>query len=418
MKFIKILGCLLFLLSELTFASKALYSITPIGTSIVPVPPNFKASVNYRVLNQTQQTQTLSFQESFGLTQLVQAGSCDNPFTLGPNESCVLSLWVDGNDIVSATTLQGPEICKLNSRFFCSLPDAEHLIKTHVLNYDFVLVANPSSNGGLSDGTLSYCEVGSSGSLENCQNFSNSNLITPGGVAATPRGYVYTANQNSDNIAVCSLDTNIAAMTCVTDDGGGSVFNFPVTAYVNNNYFYTLNANSNEVIKCDIDANTGTFVSSSCASTGDGFSKPVGSMVIANGYAYIANFIGNNISICPVSATDGTFISPCSTFSNGGLLTQPSGVAVSGAYAYIVQDSSDLLACEIASDGSLSNCVSNNLLPNIGHFGINILSGYAYVNSGNEVFKCTLGNKGTVTDCASTGSGFEAPGGNISFVTI
>ena len=412
MKFIKVLGWLLLLLSEVAFASKSLYSITPIGTSIVLVPQNFKASVNYRVSNQTQQTQTLSFQESFGLTQLVQAGSCDNPFTLGPNESCVLSLWVDGNDIVSAGTLQGPEICKLNSRFFCSLPEAQHLIKTKNLNYDYILIAN---FGSVSDGFLSYCEVGLSGILENCQRFFNSNIVLPRGVAATSRHHVYTANPDLNNIAICSLDENVAAMTCITDDGGGGIFDNPQTAYINNDYFYTLNNGSSEVIKCDINSTTGGL--SNCAATGSGFSSPLGSMTIANGYAYIPNYLNYNISICSVSPTDGTF-GVCSTFSNGGGLFLPAGVAVSGTYAYIAQSSSNLLACKInASNGSLSNCVANNVLTNVNHAGLNILSGYVYVNTNIGITKCTLASNGTVSGCVSTGSGFVNPGGNISFVT-
>ena len=414
MKFIKILACLLFLISEVAFASKALYSITPIGTSIVPVPPNFKASVNYRVLNQTQQTQTLSFQESFGLSQLVQAGSCGNPFILAPNESCVLSLWVDGNDIVSATTLQGPEICKLNSRFFCSLPDAEHLIKTHVLNYDFVLVANFSSNSGTSDGYLSYCEVVTSGSLANCQSFSNVNITNPNGVA-TFRNYVYTANSLVNNIAICSLDKNVATMTCVTDDGGGGVFDTPGTAYISNDYFYTLNTGNDKVIKCDIDSGTGGLLN--CTSTGHGFSGPLGSMSIANGYAYIANIGGGYISICPVSATDGTF-GVCSKFFSTSFVS-PNSVAISGTYAYISESGSGIFTCAVnPNDGSLSNCLSDNVLVGVSLNGLNILSGYLYANEYLDIIKCTLGNNGAVSNCASTGSGFESPGGNISFVTI
>jgi hypothetical protein len=412
MKFIKILGCLLLLLSKFAFASKALYSVTPVASSVVNVPLHFKAPVSYRVLNQTNQTQTLSFQESFELTQLVQAGSCGNPFTLGPNESCALSLWVDGNDIVDARTLQAPEVCKINSHFFCSLPDAVNLIKVNVFNYDYILVAN---HGASNDGSLSYCEVGPSGALENCQIFNNVNIEGAAGVAVAP-GYVYLANRNLNNIVICSLDKNIAAMTCVTDDGGG-IFNSPRTAYLHNNFFYTLNYGNSEVIKCDTNSNTGAI--SNCAATGSGFSEPLGNMLITNGYAYIPNSRSNTVSICSVSATDGTF-SNCSAFFSD-TFSSPSGVAVSGAYAYIVSISNAaVVACEVdASSGNLSNCFPNKVLSSTGQSGLNILSGYLYVNalSINEVTKCTLGNNGTVSDCASTGSGFVQPTGNIAFVT-
>lgn len=410
MNFIKILSLLFLFLSEALFASKAIYSITPLDSPIVNVPANFRNHITYRILNQTSQTQTLSFQDHTGLTQLVQEGFCTNPFTLGPNESCNLSLYVDGNVITESTTLKAPKVCKLNSDFFCSFPESANWIQVNITNYSYILIA--SEFGPF----INYCQTGTSGSLTNCQTFTDANFSSPNGIATIP-GFSYAANASSNNITICSFN-DFPTATCSTTDGGG-VFDSPRTAYIHNGYFYTLNYNNSQVIKCNVNASTGAL--SNCASTGSGFNKPLGSMTISNGYAYIPNSSGNtqNISICAVSPQDGS-LSSCSTFSNSSF-SSPSGVAVSGAYAYIISVWNDgVVACVIDSTtGGLSDCKTNNVLTASTPSGLTIFNGYLYVNahSPDQVVKCTIGDNGTVYDCGNTGSGFDGPTGNITVIT-
>lgn len=194
------------------------------------------------------------------------------------------------------------------------------------------------------------------------------------------------------------------------------MFDSPRTAYINNGYFYTMNYSNSTVVKCDINTDTGAL--SNCASTGSGFDRPLGSMIIANGYAYVPNSAGatNNVSICAVSSVDGS-LSSCSTFSDPSF-DSPSGIAVSGAYAYIISVwNRGVVACVIdSSTGGLSDCTTSDVLTDSTQAGVNILDGYLYVNaySANQVTKCTLGNNGAVFDCAATGSGFSGPTGNLA----
>lgn len=394
------------------WAAKPLYHITPVNSPVVYVPLSYKGYIDYLVVNQSKREQTLKFQKKIGVAQIEQPGHCSNPFTLAPNASCILNLEVNGDKITRSGTIGGPEVCSLYSDFFCSQPQTDNQLSVYILKYLYVLVAN---NGTNNDGYLSYCTIGASGSLENCKTFSNNHIQMANGAAITRNGFVYTANQNTNSITVCSPATDPTHMTCADYDSGG-IFQSPRTAYINNGYFYTYNYDNNSVIKCDLNSNTGEPVN--CVITGGGFSGPLGSMVISNGYAYIPNSSNNTISICHVNANNGN-LDNCSLFSNSAFAS-PSGIAISGSYAYIISVwNNGVVACEVNQyNGSLSNCVNNYVLNASTPSGLNIIDGYVYVNANqpNQITKCTLGGKGMVSDCVSTGSGFDGPSGNIAFV--
>tara|TARA_R110002126_G_scaffold272886_1_gene417191 strand:+ start:115501 stop:116760 length:1260 start_codon:yes stop_codon:yes gene_type:complete len=418
MKLIPKLGLILLLLSQGAFASKALYSITPETSSTIQVPLNSTATINYRVQNQTRQTQNLSLQNHFGITQTVQPGFCDNPFTLAPNASCLLSLLIDGSKIAASQSVIGPEICKTNSSFFCSLPKLENRLNIEITSpaptEDHILIAN----NGLFDGSsyfgfISDCLISDSGALENCQSLSDGLIGKAYGVAVSTSQYIYTANGNGENlIPICSLDEN--ALDCEANSAGSLAG--PRTVYIHNNYFYVISGDNNQVIKCDINPINGLI--SSCASTGTGFNNPLGSMAIANGYAYIPNSGNNTVAICSVDPGDGT-LSLCSNFNPGFFIASVSGVEVSGSYAYIIGlNTPNVIACDVAINGTLSNCVNNtNLYTSNFNTGVAVLNDYLYINSADGVVeKCPV-NGLDVTTCESTGSGFVAPAGNMTFIT-
>lgn len=424
MNLIKKFSLVLLLLNQGAYASKALYSITPETSSTVQVPLNSTANINYRVQNQTKQTQSLSFQNSFGITQTVQSGFCDNPFMLAPNESCLLSLVVDGSKITASKSVIGPEICKTNASFFCSLPLLENRLNIEITNPEpsetHILIAN---NGpiilGLHLGFISSCLVGDAGGLENCQKVDSNrnNLGKASGVAYTASQYLYTAdNEPDDNvILICSFDTD--SIDC-NADSAGSLLQAPRTVYINNNNLYAINGEISQVIKCDINPENGRLFT--CTSTGSGFNNPQGSMTIANGYAYIPNSGDSTVSICSVEPGDGT-LNSCRNVTPNPNVSSNSGITISGSYAYIIGlNITDVVACEVdANDGGLSNCQKNTgILAQNDHLGIAVLNDYLYISSNgpNSVQKCRI-NGLDVSTCELTGSGFVGPAGNMTFFT-
>ncbi|MDF1826732.1 MAG: hypothetical protein P1U39_00410 [Legionellaceae bacterium] len=414
------IGFMLLLLNQAVFASKALYSITPETSSTVQVTRNSTATINYHVQNQTQQTQSLSLQNSFGITQTVQSGSCGNPFTLSPNASCLLSLVVDGSKITSSKTIRGPEICKTQSPFFCSLPTSQDLLKIDVqeptppIQRQYILVANGAGD------YISYCELSSSGSAENCKEFYDGTLASPVGIAVYNNKYVYTTTKNRNAITVCTLDTNLATMTCLFDNGDGSTFAKPIAAYVHNDYFYTVNEGETTLTKCAINPETGGL--SNCEKTGTlaTNTSPL-NLAMAHGYAYLPN--NNNIAVCPVDSLTGNLgtCTPSSTIGNrvvGAAISEIAGTS----YAYIIRFVTNTIkTCKIDVDGSLIDCFDSNQLDIIASSSITSFNNYLYITNSlsqssptiPRLAQCTINdNDASVVSCASTGSGFSSTNGS------
>ncbi|MDF1683976.1 MAG: hypothetical protein P1U36_04880 [Legionellaceae bacterium] len=102
-------------------------------------------------------------------------------------------------------------------------------------------------------------------------------------------------------------------------------------------------------------------------------------------------------------------------------MSDTSGIAISGSYAYIIGlNTMNVITCEVnANNGNLSNCFdSGTVLSFSSKTGLAVLNNYLYVSSEqSRVEKCLIGNDGSVSGCASTGSGFVAPAGNMTFIT-
>jgi hypothetical protein len=417
MKHIKIIIWALFFCYQSAFAAKALFAITPIGSPIVTVPLHYLATVNYRVVNQTKQTQTLTLANHPGVTQIPGSGPliCSSPFTLRPNEGCILRIKIDAEIISSPGLLAGPEVCSLNSNFFCSVPDSKDQLRINLTTVSFVVIANQGAQSGSGSssglyGFLSFCAIGTQGTLERCVQFNDLSFGNSNGVANLPDGTLLVGNRYDNSISFCSPPVLFPGVSC-SNSVAQNLLSSPRTVYLSGNYVYTLNNTSSEVVQCDLTLQT-------CSSTGSGFSGPTGSMTIANGYAYVPNTTGNNVSVCAVSANDGTF-SSCATFDNNATLSSPAGVAIANGYAYIVSSSTnEVVACEVSSsDGTLSNCVTNSVLNSANSSGVSVYYGYLYFTStsSSQMTKCLLEASGVVSNCTQTGSGFSNASGNINF---
>lgn len=89
------------------------FSITPLGT----------ANVVYTVTNQSHKAHTLMMQPIPGITQITSAGNCPNVFTLAYQQSCILSLHIDGNQMLGSIQ-GGPRVCQQGSSLECYQPSA------------------------------------------------------------------------------------------------------------------------------------------------------------------------------------------------------------------------------------------------------------------------------------------------------
>jgi hypothetical protein len=145
-RLISVIGCIatLCLLPVLHASSQPIFTIIPTSSPIISLPINGVATLDYTVTNQTKITRTLTMVPTQGITQVTtDAGTCAQPFTLGPNQSCTLRLSISGSQI-NDQTIGGPRICKTQADnltadpFLCAQPS-----KTDILNISRALIERP-----------------------------------------------------------------------------------------------------------------------------------------------------------------------------------------------------------------------------------------------------------------------------------
>ncbi|MFC3908261.1 hypothetical protein ACFORL_04120 [Legionella dresdenensis] len=112
------------------------FSIVPLTSTVINVPSNTTATVQYVVTNNTPVTRTLTMQTIQGISQQTAApGTCQLPFTLSQGQSCTLSLLLDGSALPARVT-GGPVVCKTQGPnnpnpdpFLCSQPQLPHILQ-------------------------------------------------------------------------------------------------------------------------------------------------------------------------------------------------------------------------------------------------------------------------------------------------
>tara|TARA_R110002126_G_scaffold239409_2_gene382714 strand:- start:289 stop:2541 length:2253 start_codon:yes stop_codon:yes gene_type:complete len=124
--------------------TQPIFTIIPQSSPTISLPINGVATLDYTVTNQTTITRTLTMVPTQGITQVTtDAGTCAQPFTLGPNQSCTLRLSISGSQI-NDQTIGGPRICKTQADnltadpFLCAQPS-----KTDILNISRALIERP-----------------------------------------------------------------------------------------------------------------------------------------------------------------------------------------------------------------------------------------------------------------------------------
>lgn len=116
------------------------FDIIPTTATKIPLPSNGSATVAYCVTNRTQITRTLTMAPIQGITQQFVSGvapcatACSNPFVLAHNQSCLMTLHLDGSQLQDGV-IGGPVVCKTNGSgnntpdpFLCSQPSAANLL--------------------------------------------------------------------------------------------------------------------------------------------------------------------------------------------------------------------------------------------------------------------------------------------------
>jgi hypothetical protein len=116
-----LLGVTASFMSVMAHASIPTWTITPITPTQFVLYIGSIATVQYTITNNSHRTHTLAMTPIAGITQDTSGGNCSSPFMLSQDQSCTLSLLVNGSAL-SSNIVTGPEVCELNSVFQCYQP--------------------------------------------------------------------------------------------------------------------------------------------------------------------------------------------------------------------------------------------------------------------------------------------------------
>lgn len=141
------------LLADVYAATQPKFTVVPQTPTVINLPMNGVATLDYVVTNQTQVTRTLTMVGIKGITpNTTGTGVCANPFTLASKQSCTLKLSIAGSQIPPSID-NGPQVCSIQGRgnnnpnpFLCSQPSqADSLKITRILAERPLLSVTPTS---------------------------------------------------------------------------------------------------------------------------------------------------------------------------------------------------------------------------------------------------------------------------------
>ncbi len=212
---------------SLACAATPKFLIKPVGNTRFNITNDETLGIEYSVQNQTKLTRTLTMVPLQGLTQVTTGvNACANPFTLSPNQSCVLTLQANPTNN-AFHILGGPEICKTKSGtntpdpFLCSQPAAADQLSIFRRKSSFVrgLSASPTQ---LSIPINSFGQI----TVTN-----NSFFITATNVQADfgPSALATNVTQNSSNCtSLAPLQSCV--LTFTTNGNAISLTSFAITS--------------------------------------------------------------------------------------------------------------------------------------------------------------------------------------------
>jgi 6-phosphogluconolactonase (cycloisomerase 2 family) len=422
LKFIpKILCVLLYAWSTTSLvhaSSKPTFLIAPISINTISLDQYSVATMQYRVTNQTSITRQLTMVPVRGISITpTQPGDCTSPFTLDPQQSCILRLIVNGASIPNTVT-RGPEICKTqpNSNtpdpFLCAEPSKAgsfDIIKRATVAY----TANFDSSR-----SITKCDIDINGLLSNCEiAANNSTLDKPNDVTInSSKTILYASNQGDKTIQICRIAPLTGALDC-TNSGDIDISRVNIQGIVinaDNSLLYVANANG-EILQCPI-SEDGLTVSACTTSASSITNTPL--QITINTAGTVVYVVGETETIqCSVTnspeqgnlgACKNVNINPADYPNNGR------GIAIDSndAYAYI-SGLSSITGCEIDSGtGDFINCARVNSVT-LGEgrgLSVNSTNTYVYTGRGDSVDddgtfigRCDISN-GTVSNCITTGN--------------
>lgn len=146
---------LLLALSGILHAGSPIWTFSPLTATTISLSTADTATIQYQVTNQSRKTHVLEMRGITGISQNTTSGHCANPFTLGYQQSCILTLTVDGSSLQGGV-VGGPVVCQQGNALQCYQPSS-----SDSLNITLSTLSTSVSHLALSK--TGYTEYGLSG---------------------------------------------------------------------------------------------------------------------------------------------------------------------------------------------------------------------------------------------------------------
>ncbi len=213
---------LAFLYLNIAHAGTPVWTLTPLTPTTISVPSNSTATVKYQVTNQSKHTHSLQMSPITGINQVTSAGNCSDPFVLGYQQSCTLTLQVIGSEL-DGPIEGGPVVCETGNALQCYRPSQPNNLN---ISQEYTVGGAVS---GLIGGTLVLQNNGGNNlSITANGNFTFSNALSDNSsynvtVLTQPIGQVCTVNNGSGTIHGDNVTNITVSCTRIAYTVGGTV---------------------------------------------------------------------------------------------------------------------------------------------------------------------------------------------------
>ncbi|MFJ1270170.1 hypothetical protein ACD661_16570 [Legionella lytica] len=187
------------------YAGVSLWTFQPLTTTTITIPGNSKATVQYRVTNQSKVRHSLVMNPIKGITQLKGAENCSNLFTLDYHQSCILSLSIDAVALNKNHVVGGPVVCQNGNPNQCYQPAAQDILNIHKGPGVYTIGGN-------------LIAMGNNGTIKLQLNNSETLTLTTNGTFTFP-----TSLQDGSSYNVTILSQPNTQQTCSLVRGTGTV---------------------------------------------------------------------------------------------------------------------------------------------------------------------------------------------------
>ncbi|MCX7117286.1 MAG: hypothetical protein NTW94_05185 [Legionellales bacterium] len=427
-KYLSLIYLLCFIVTPNHANTQPKFGLVASTQTTVTVPANRHALVQYRVTNRTSITRTLTMVPIPNVVQRTDDPSqCSNPFVLAPNQSCNLTLFINGATQQRAYS-GGPVVCKTQAHtnipdpFLCSQP-ASNMVLTIFQAPPVAPTTNKLYVSNWSGDSISLCYL-HSGNLVNCLVSAVSGTFLNPEALAINDGVLFVANIGG-GISSCVIDPVTGDLsTCqnaVTTPnppifGPDGIAILGGQAFIADSGPASLNQG---VTVCDI---SGQFLTNCTFTKGDASFSVPSDLAIADHTVYVTNF--NSLTtyctvadpLCTTASGEGSISGTAS------LLNEPEGLFMTSInsvqYAYFTNHGNNtIVLCTVLSSTDFSNClVTGGYFTGFGNLTLLNSELKGYIPSGlNSINICDVNvSDGTLSNCLnSTESAFNNPSGMV-----